>query len=86
MMWENEKIANERIKSFVERLKRIGIEIKLSGNYPWIYVTEINGRHVTETFCGNHGFTLCFMPVKKDREFHFTDIGEIFNLVRKYTA
>ena len=83
-MWNNEEIMRIRIKSFVERLKKIGIEVKLVNNVPWIYIEEINGKRVTELFQGNHGFTIAFYPIRKEQEFKFTDIGEIFKLIRKY--
>ena len=86
MIWENEKIAKERIKSFVERLRRIGIDVKLSGNYPWVYIDKINGESVLEIFKAEHGFTLCFLPIREEQEFKFTDISEIFKLIRKYTS
>ena len=69
---------------FVERLKKIGIKVKLSGNLPWIYLNEINDKKVTELFHGNHGFTIAFLPARIDQEMEFTDISEIFKLIRKY--
>ena len=30
------------LDAFVERMKFLGIEVKLTGNYPWIYLDEIN--------------------------------------------
>lgn len=72
------------LKAFVERMQRIGIEVKLAGNYPWVYLDEINGKRVTETFEGNHGFTIAFLPIRSDQQMKFTDISEIFKLIRKY--
>lgn len=77
-------ITNRAITSFVERLKKIGIEVELAGNYPWIYLDKINGKKVTEKFEGNHGFTIGFIPIRVETKFHFTDIGEIFKILRKY--
>jgi len=74
----------DKIKVFVERLQKLDIEVKLSGNYPWIYIDYINGKRVTEKFQANHGFTIAFTPIKKGQELKFTDIKEIFKLVRKY--
>lgn len=74
----------DKITVFVDRLQKIGIELKLGGNYPWVYIDYINGKRVTEKFQANHGFTLCFIPIKKDKEIEFTDITEIFKLIRKY--
>ena len=69
---------------FIERMKRINIDIKLVCNYPWVYIDEINGKKVSEKFEGNHGFTIAFMPIRKEQKMQFTDIGEIFNLIRNY--
>ena len=74
----------DKITVFIERLQKIDIEVKLGGNYPWIYIDHINGKRVTEIFQANHGFTLAFTPVKKEQEIEFTDITEIFKLIRKY--
>ena len=79
------KKTGDKINVFVERLKKIGIDVKLSGNYPWVYITEICGKRVTEKFYGNHGFTIIFLPVRNDSPpSDFTDIEEIFKLIRKY--
>ncbi len=77
-------METDKLKVFVDRMKRININVKLVGNYPWIYIDEINGKRVTEKFEGNHGFTIAFLPVRIDRELEFTDISEIFKLIRKY--
>ncbi len=65
-------------------MKKLGIDIKIVGNYPWIYIDEINGKRVTEKFKGNHGFTIAFLPTENNKELNFTDIGIIFQLIRKY--
>jgi len=69
----------EKLTIFIERLKKIGIDITLIGNYPWIYIETINGKRVTEQFLGNHGFTVMWSTTGD-----FTDITEIFKLIRKY--
>lgn len=74
----------DKITVFVERLQKIGVNLKLGCNYPWVYIDYINDERVTEKFQANHGFTLCFMPIRKDEEIKFTDTTEIFNLIRKY--
>ena len=81
----NTKISTDKLGVFVERLKKIGIDVKLSGNFPWIYINEINGVRVTERFEANHGFTVMFLPGRNDSPpSEFTDITEIFKLIRKY--
>ena len=80
------KLTGDKITRFVERLKKIGIDVKLSGNFPWVYIDEICGIRVTEKFEANHGFTLIFLPGRNDSPVsEFTDITEIFKLLRKYT-
>jgi len=71
---------------FVERMKKLGIEIELVGNIPWVYIEKINGKQIQEEdyFLGNHGFTIAFYPVRRDLDLHFTNIGKIFKLIRKY--
>jgi hypothetical protein len=79
------KISTDKLDVFVKRLKKIGIDVKLSGNFPWIYINEICGIRVTERFEANHGFTVMFLPGRNDSPpSEFTDITEIFKLVRKY--
>jgi hypothetical protein len=81
----NSELTGDKIRVFVERLKKIGIEVKLVGNYPWVYIDEICGIKVKEKFEGNHGFTLIFLPARTDTPpSDFTDITEIFKLIRKY--
>jgi len=74
----------DKIKTFVERLDKIGIKVQLYANYPWVYLDQVNGKRVTETFRAKHGFTLCFLPIREGQEFKFTDITRIFEVIRKY--
>lgn len=76
--------STDKLSVFVVRMKKLNINIDLIGNYPWIYIDKINGKKVTERFEGNHGFTIAFLPVRVGQELRFTDIGEIFRLLRKY--
>jgi len=74
------------LKTFIERMKKLNIDITMGSNYPWIYIHTINGKRIKEDdfFCGNHGFTIAFTPIRNDHEMKFTDIGRIFKLIRKY--
>lgn len=75
-----------KLEVFVKRMAKLGIKIKLIGNYPWIYIGSINGNRISskDYFDGNHGFTIGYLPVKPDHKFEFTDITRIFQLIRKY--
>ena len=77
-------MEKDKITIFVDRIKSLGINIELVGNFPWVYINKINGKRVTETFQANHGFTIAFLPIKNDKEIEFIDIKEIFKLIRKY--
>jgi len=82
----NTQISTDKLGVFIERLKKIGIDVKLSGNFPWVYLDEICGIRVKENFQANHGFTVMFLPGRNDSPpSDFTDIKEIFNLIKKYT-
>ncbi len=74
----------DKLEIFIKRMKRIGINVTLLGNYPWVYIDKINGKRVLERFQGNHGFTIAFSPIRKGQEMQFTDIKEIFKLIKSY--
>ena len=80
----NEERTLRKIDVFVRRLEKIGIDITLLGNVPWIYIHTINGKVVKERYMGEYGFTIAFLPARKDQKLQFTDIGRIFELIRKY--
>lgn len=72
------------INSFYNRLKKIGVEVTMIGNYPWIYLDTVNGKKVKGTFQGNKGFTIFFTAIKDSQQPHtITDIGIIFNKIRE---
>jgi hypothetical protein len=72
------------INRLVPRLRKIGVEVELIGNVPWIYLDKVNGNKVKEKFHANHGFTIAFYPVKIGEQIELTDIREIFKVIRKY--
>jgi len=74
------------INRLVPRLKKIGINVELIGNYPWIYLEKVNGNRVKKEdfYLGNHGFTIAFYPIRKDQVMELTDIPKVFEIIRKY--
>ena len=74
------------LEAFQDRMLKLGIDVVLVSNYPWIYIESINGKRVTETFRANHGFTIAFIPIRLGQKLEITDISEVMNLVRKYTS
>jgi uncharacterized protein YkuJ len=75
-----------KLDVFINRMKKLNIDIELMGNYPWIYIYKINGNTIKreDYFYGEHGFTIGFLPIRPDFEFRFIDITKIFELIRKY--
>lgn len=73
-----------KIIIFISRLKKIGIDIEVSTNYPWIYLDKVNGNRVKEKYLSKYGFTIAFLPVKLSQELKFNDISEIFRVIRIY--
>ncbi len=68
-----------KLDIFRKRMSKLGIDMTFVGNYPWLYLDTINSKRVDETFMGEHGFTIMFSNINE-----FTDISEIFKLIRKY--
>ena len=66
------------------RLLKIGITIEMISNYPWIYLDKVNGNTVKEKYFANHGFTIGFNPAKLGDVFSYTDLTQIFRIIRKY--
>ena len=75
----------EELDVLKRRLKKIGISISYMGNYPWIYVHEINGELVTERHASEYGFTIGYLPIRFGQHLTFTDLSVIFKLIRKYS-
>lgn len=71
------------VSSFVNRLAKIGINVELVGNYPWVYMRKVNGNSVKDKWLGNHGFTVFFRATKPGQSDTITDINVIFKQIRK---
>ena len=71
------------VNRFINRLTKIGISIELIGNYPWVYLTTVNGVSIEETYMAEHGFTAFFEPVRADQKIRFSDRREVFKMIRK---
>lgn len=63
-----------------KRLSKIGIDIKLSGNYPWVYLDEVNGNKVEERQAANHGFCIAFST----KPSNLVKRRNTFKIIRKY--
>jgi hypothetical protein len=70
------------VEILIRRLKRIGIEIVLQGNIPWVYLDKVNNNTVQpEDFNANHGYTIAWY---KDEMRLDHDRKEMFRIIRKY--
>lgn len=63
-----------------KRLSKIGIDIELSGNYPWIYLTKVNGNKVEEIQAANHGFCIAFIT----KPSNLVKRRNTFEIIRRY--
>lgn len=73
------------IERFVRRLKRIGIDVQLSANVPWVYLDSVNNQVLMgDLFMANHGFTAFWLPVSVGGDIVFTDRRKVFAKVREY--
>lgn len=74
------------IQIFINRMKKIGIDLELSGNVPWIYLDKVNGNKIKpEDYSANHGYTIAWWPVRAESKPHLgSDIKRTFNIIRKY--
>lgn len=77
--------ANELTK-LKKRLSKIGIEIDLIGNIPWIYLRSVNGNIIKrKDYTSNHGFNIAWYPIKPGEEVSLAeDPKVIIALIRKY--
>jgi hypothetical protein len=74
------------ITTLKNRLSKIGIEIEMSGNYPWIYLDKVNGNRIKqEDFTANHGFNIAWFGIRNDDKIKFAeDPKKIISIIRKY--
>lgn len=73
-----------KLNVFLERLKKIGINMNLVSNYPWVYIDKINGNRVIEKYKSNHGFTITHQPIRMGDDINLAETEKIFELIRKY--
>lgn len=72
----------EQLLTLIKRLRKIGIDISCSGNYPWIYLDTVNGNQVKTKYESKCKFTIAFMPARVTDKFKFTDLRIVFNEIR----
>ena len=69
-----------KIERFVHRMKKLNIDVELTGNMPWVYIHKVNGNVVKEQYQSSHGFTAFFLLDKPK----VTSIKRIFEIIKKY--
>jgi hypothetical protein len=79
-------MGEDVISILVKRLRRCGIEIELTGNYPWIYLDKVNGNRIKqEDFTANHGFNIAWFGIKNEDKIKLAeDPKTIISIIRKY--
>jgi hypothetical protein len=76
---ENKQLNLELAKMKALRDKFAKLDLR-----PILDVYDPNAIKEEDFFCGNHGFTVAFLPVQLDKEMKITDIKKTFELIRKY--
>lgn len=71
----------KKLDNLISRLLKIGIDLKLVANVPWIYVDSINGIKIKETFESDYGFVLGYLSIKDSDD--CTINKELFALIRR---
>lgn len=72
------------LEIFHNRMKKIGIDITFSGNFPWVYLDTVCGRKVKGLFLAEHGFTAFFAGIKPGQKaFNITEISTVFAKIRE---
>lgn len=74
----------DKLTIFINRLEKLNIKLLLISNFPYVYLYKVNGKTVKEKSYSDHGFTIAFIPIREGQEIKFTNIGEIFKIIRKY--
>lgn len=77
-----------------DRLEKIGIDIDLVSNAPWIYLTRVNGNKVEQKdWTANYGYVIAYYAMLREYDdtsvwnsnpIKLHDLRETFNIVRKY--
>ena len=77
---------NDVLSTLRNRMLRIGIEIEFVGNYPWIYLDQVNGNRIQkEDFTANPGFNIAWYGIRNEDKIHFAETPKkIIALIRKY--
>ena len=78
---------DNEISIFVKRMKKIGIDIQLIGNAPWIYLDSVNGNRIKkEDFVNaNYGLNIGWYGITLGAEPRLIeDLDLIFKMIRKY--
>lgn len=73
-----------KIDTFQRRLRKIGVDVEFSVNFPWIYMVSVNGNHINieDRYMSNYKFT-AFILAQND-EIVFLNRRKTFSIVRKY--
>ena len=76
----------DEIEIFFNRMKKIGIELELTGNIPWIYLKSVNSNLIKEEdYTTDYGYTIAWYPVRMGTEPHLdSDLKKTFYIIRKY--
>jgi len=76
----------DELTVFKTRLEKIGFDIVVTGNLPWIYLESVNGNKIKPAdYNANHGYTIAWYPIRNGESITLdSDIKRTFKIIRKY--
>lgn len=81
----DEDLPSKELKTFIQRLNKIGIKVHFVLNLPWVYLDQVNDKKVEEKRNSEHGYTIAFFPITYgDHKIKWLDLKETFQTIRKY--
>jgi len=63
----------------VRRLNKIGIDIELSCNFPWVYLDSVNSVKITEKKNASHGYCITYNTDRRNLRFR----KDLFKKIRE---
>ncbi|ASU03333.1 hypothetical protein [Pseudoalteromonas phage J2-1] len=73
----------QALERVITRLTKIGIELELIGNVPWVYLRSVNGIPVTEKKNARHGYCVDYMIGKRHLNFRKDLFAKVRELVKE---
>jgi hypothetical protein len=78
----NMQFQLSELNKLYRRLEKLNIYINLAINFPWVYLTSVNGHVVKEKYKSEHGFVISMIPNDVCSVAQITNISATFDVIR----